>query len=173
MQNVYLKFEGVETLKGQSVSAQGKDQIELLSFSHGVSMSLSSGESSNVSRRHGRANHQDFTVTKFADRTSPILNNYCSGGANIKKATITVYQASETSGKSEPVAFFTYTLDNVIVSSVSVSGGGGDIPIETVTLNYTAITWAYKIQKQEAPGDAASGDVSASWDLAKNEGKAK
>lgn len=173
MQNVYLKFEGAETLKGQSISGQGKEQIELLSFSHGVSMPLSSGEVSNASRLHGRANHQDFTVTKFVDKTTPILNNYCSGGANIKKATITVYQASETGGKSAPIAFFTYTLENVIVSSVSVSGGGGDIPIETVTLNYTAITWAYKKQKQESPGDAASGDVSASWDLTKNEGTGK
>src|SRR5687768_7749910 len=131
MQNIFLKFEGVETLKGQSTSEQGKDQIELLSFSHEVSMPLSAGESSNVSRRQGRANHQDFVVTKYVDKTTPILNNYCSGGSNIQKAIITVYQASETGGKSAPIAFFTYTLENVIVSSVSVGGGGGDLPIET------------------------------------------
>jgi len=168
MQNIFLKFEGADPLKGESTSGDGKDQIELLSFSHGVSMPLSSGEKSNTSRLHGRCYHQDFTVTKYVDKTTPMLNQYCSGGNNITKATITVYQASESQSASAPIDFCTYTMENVIISSVSVGAGGGDLPIETVTLNYTKITWAYKIQKQESPGTAESGTTTASWNLATN-----
>jgi type VI secretion system secreted protein Hcp len=168
MQNIFLKFEGADTLKGESTTTEGKEQIELLSYSHGVSMPLSAGEASNTSRIHGRCNHQDFTVTKYVDQTSPILNQYCSGGNNIQKAIITVYQASESGSDAAPIAFYTYTLENVIISSVSVGAGGGDLPIETVTLNYTKVTWAYKIQKQESPGTGESGDKTASWNLATN-----
>ncbi|NNB90242.1 Hcp family type VI secretion system effector [Corallococcus exiguus] len=167
MQNIYISFPDIKTLAGQSTTEEGKEQIELLSYSHGVSMPLSAGAPSNTSRKHGRCSHQDFTITKYVDTTSPSLNHYCSGGNNLKKAIITIFQASEEDSKSAPVAFFTYELDNVLISSVSVGAGGGDLPIETISLNYTAIKWAYKKQKQDSPG-TASGDVSSSWDLMKN-----
>ncbi|MGO9272637.1 MAG: hypothetical protein ACLQOO_20785 [Terriglobia bacterium] len=47
----------------------------------------------------------------------------------------------------------------MLVSSVSTSSGGGGKPQETVTFNYTAISWAYLQQGAE---------VSAKWDLATN-----
>ena len=42
MNNAFLEIEGI---KGESTSAQGKDMIEILSFSHGVSMPLTAGSS--------------------------------------------------------------------------------------------------------------------------------
>lgn len=53
MQNVFLEIDGI---KGESTSAQGKDMIELLSWSHGVSMPLTHGPS-NTSRASGRCVH--------------------------------------------------------------------------------------------------------------------
>ena len=58
----------------------------------------------------------------------------------------------------------TYTLANSLVSSVSV-GGSGDIPIETVTLNYSAINWEYKSQLTELNQEDT---MPKGWDLAKN-----
>ena len=130
-------------------------------------MPLSAGAPSNTSRRHGRCSHQDFTITKYVDTASPVPQSLLQRGNTLKKAVITIYQASEEDSKSAPVAFFTYDWTDVIIGSVSVGAGGGDLPIETLSLNYTAIKWAYKQQKQDSPG-TASGDVSASWDLEKN-----
>ena len=58
----------------------------------------------------------------------------------------------------------TYTLTNTLVSSVSV-GGSGDIPIETVTLNYSAINWEYHSQKTELSQEET---MPKGWDLATN-----
>jgi type VI secretion system secreted protein Hcp len=61
--------------------------------------------------------------------------------------------------------FMTYTLTNALVSSVSAGGGGGGKPQETVTFNYTAISWDYKLQTAEA---SDSGVGAAKWNLATN-----
>jgi type VI secretion system secreted protein Hcp len=46
-----------------------------------------------------------------------------------------------------------------------VGGGGGGKPQETVTFNYTKISWAYAAQKSDVTD---SGNLSATWNLATN-----
>ncbi len=49
------------------------------------------------------------------------------------------------------ICYMTYIMAKTLVSSISV-GGSGDIPIETVTFNYTKLTWTYITQdKAMAP----------------------
>ena len=57
-------------------------------------------------------------------------------------------------------------MSNVIVSSVSVGGGGGGEPTESLTFNYGKIQWTYTQQKRAdgSPG----GKVPAGWDLEAN-----
>ena len=54
-----------------------------------------------------------------------------------------------------------YTLKNVIISSISVGGGGGARPVENLTLNYTQIKWKYAPQKQ-------GGGAEGGWNLSTN-----
>jgi len=56
-------------------------------------------------------------------------------------------------------------MKNVLISSVSVGGGGGDKPVETVTLNYNAIAWKFTSQKDSI---GQKGVVNGSWNLATN-----
>ena len=129
-------------------------QIELLSFSHGVAMQIT-GDISSGERTSGRPNHQDFTVTKYLDQASPRLNEACCRGENFKSVEITV--ARNDSGAVLPL--MRYTLKNVILSSISIGGGGGDKPVETVTMNYNQIAWDFHSQKQ------------TNWDLGTNSAK--
>jgi type VI secretion system secreted protein Hcp len=165
MQNIYLKITGPD-VKGESASDQGKDLIELLSWSQSVSMPLSSAApGSNVSVKHGRADFSDFTVSKYQDATSPVLFQAVSGGTNYKSVILSQYMADADTGKT--VEYYNVEMEDVIISSISVGAGGGDRPVETLTLHFNKIKWTYTTQTRDA-GSAGKGKVAGGWDLEKN-----
>src|SRR5438270_7973429 len=125
-------------VKGESNLTDFKDKMELLSFSHGVAMQIT-GDISNSERTSGKPNHQDFTITKYLDQSSPKLNESCCKGDNFKSVEVVVAR----NDKGSVLPLIKYTLKNVVLSSVSIGGGGGDKPVETVTLNYNHITWDF------------------------------
>jgi type VI secretion system secreted protein Hcp len=157
-------FMELDGIKGESTAIQGKDKIEILSFSHGVAMPLTSGASSNA-RAHGRCVHQDFTFTKYLDLATPLLNLKCSGGDNIKKMELTVFQADKNDGDN--VLYYKITFTDCILTNVSVSGGSGGRAVETVSFNYRKLQWAYAQQGQPAPA-GKKGTVESGWNLEEN-----
>jgi len=162
MQNIYLKLDGIE---GESTSGQGKGQIELHSWSHGITMPISAGHASGISVKHGRCDHQDLTIVKHMDKTSPTLNLYTSGGNNIKSAVLTVFQADKAD--SDPILYYQIDLTDVLISSIHIHANGMDHPTETVTLHYNSIKWTYATHTKDAPG-GKKGNVATGWDLEAN-----
>jgi type VI secretion system secreted protein Hcp len=149
-----------DAVKGECTLTDYKDKIELLSFSHGVAQQVT-GDASNQKRTSGKPNHQDFTVTKYVDLASCGLIDHCNQAKLLAKVVITVGQ--NDSGKVNP--FLVYTLHNALISSVSVGGGGGGKPQETVTFNYSKIQWDYKLQKTDV---STPGKNEAKWSLETN-----
>src|ERR1700741_940282 len=147
-------------IPGTSTMDKFAQQIELLSFSHGVAMQIT-GDISNTERTSGKPNHPELTATKYLAQSSPKLNEACCKGDNFKSVEVTVGR----NDKGAVIPLIKYTLKNVVLSSVSIGGGGGDKPVETVTLNYNHITWDFTSQK--AAG-AKEGHVPGKWDLALN-----
>ena len=147
-------------IKGESTLTDFPQKIEVLSFSHGVAQQIT-GDQSNQKRTSGKPNHQDFTITKYLDLSSASLIDYCNQAKPI--TTVKLIIGQNENGKVN--AYMTYTLTNALVSSISEGGGGGGKPQETVTFNYTAIAWDYKLQTA-ATGDAGTG--AAKWNLATN-----
>lgn len=148
------------SINGECQLADYNNMIELLSFSHGVAQQIT-GDQSNTKRTSGKPNHQDFTVTKYHDLSSCQLINYCNQAKNIPTAKIVVGQ--NDNGKVTKILI--YELTNALISSVSVGGGGGGKPQETVTFNYTKISWTYAAQKSDVTD---AGNVSAEWNLTTN-----
>ncbi len=145
---------GESTLKGYD----GK--MELLSFSHGVAMQIT-GDLSNTERTSGKPNHQDMTVTKYLDGASPVLNQSCCEGKGFAQVDIIIGR----NDKGTVIELMRYTMKNVIISSVSIGGGGGDKPVETLTLNYNNLAWKFTSQNASF---GQKGVVNGTWNLSTN-----
>jgi len=158
--DTFLKIEGIE---GESTDAKHEKQIEVLSFSHGVSQMASASDSTAGAKSSGRCDHQDFSIVKELDKASPELNLQCCNGTHIKKMTLELCRAT---GEKQP--YMQYVFEGVIVSSVSIGGGGGGIPTESVTFNYSKINWIY-ITTDDKTGKK-TGEIKKWWSLQKNEG---
>jgi type VI secretion system secreted protein Hcp len=145
---------------GESSLTDFVGKMELLSFSHGVAMQIT-GDLSNTERTSGKPNHQDMTVTKYLDAASPVLSQSCCQGKGFGQVDIVI--GRNDSGKV--IELMRYTMKNVLISSISVGGGGGDKPVETVTLNYNDIAWKFTSQKATI---GVNGVVNGTWNLATN-----
>lgn len=160
MFDTYLQLEGVP---GEATDDKHKDWIELTSYSHDMMQPVSSTKSSAGGAASGRTQHGDFVVTKFVDKASPKLYEAVSNGKHFSKAKIEVCRA----GGSQ-VKFLEITLEEVMVSSVSMGSTGGskngeELPTESVHLNYGKIEWTYTQQKRK--DGSGGGNVTAKYDL--------
>lgn len=160
MDVLVMKIDGIE---GEATIEGYEKQIMCQTYSHSVHNHLHT-DVSNVGRAVGRVEHSDFTITKYADKASPLLNFKCCIGANLGTVTFTVLRASGEKAHTPQVI---YSFENAMVSTVAISGGGGDSPVETVSLNYTKINWEVKVQDET---QAEPGSIAAEWDVTLNKG---
>ena len=158
--DVFLQIEGIP---GESTDDEHANWIEVLSYSHGVSQSSAGSRSTGGAASGGRCDHQDFSIVKELDKASSELNLHCSNGKHIKKITLELCRAT---GDKQP--YMKYVLEDVIVSSVSIGGGGGGMPSESVTFNYGKINWVYT--ETDHKTGKKKGEVKKWWDLVANKG---
>ena len=153
----FLKIDGIP---GESKDSKHKDEIDVLSFSWGASNSgtMAFGGGGGA----GKVNMQDFHFTMNLNKATPKLILACASGEHIKKAVLTVRKAGK-----EQHEFLKVTFSDILVSSyqTSGSGGGGEIPMESISLNYTKVEFEYKEQK---PDGTLGGAVKAGWDTKAN-----
>ena len=156
----FLKIDGIP---GESTDEKHKEWIEVLSFSHGVSQMTSGGRSTGGAATGERCDHQDLSIVKSLDKASPTLDLRCCEGKHIEKVTLELCRAA---GKKEK--YMEYKMEKVLITSVSIGGGGGGLPTESVTFNYGKLTWNY-IQLDHETG-ATKGNVEKYWSLIENKG---
>jgi type VI secretion system secreted protein Hcp len=160
--NMHMKITGPD-IKGESTDAGHVDEIELLSFSHGVSRSIGP-RSTAGSGATGHSNHQDVSIAKWIDKSTPEIQKFLCGGQQFGEVTITI---DKTNAQGTVIPYMKYILSNVIISSAQIGGGsGGDLATETVSLNYDKIKWEYTATN--AADGAAAGAVPFTWDVSKN-----
>ncbi|MEQ9400073.1 MAG: type VI secretion system tube protein Hcp [Longimicrobiales bacterium] len=150
----------VTDVKGQTQLDGYADHMELFSYNHGIAQHVTANVS-NTDRTTGRPQHSDFSVSKDVDKASPSLLQGCNEAKVYSEVLITV-------GRNDGgaiVKLFTYKLEDVVISSISVSGGGGGKPVENISLNYARIEWTYYAQKEEG---GAGGNAVAKWDVSLN-----
>ena len=154
--DMFLKLDDV---KGESSDSKHKDEIDVLSWSWGMSQSGTTHQGGGGGA--GKVSVQDLSVTKYVDKSSANLQLSCCNGKHFKEALLTVRKAGEN-----PLEYLKITMKEVIVSAVSTGGSGGEDRLtENVTLNFAEFKTEYTPQKPDGSGDAA---VEAAWNIAEN-----
>jgi len=160
--NIHMKITGPD-VAGESTDAGHANEIELMSFSHGVSRATGPRTTAG-SASTGHSNHADMTIMKYIDKATPELQKAICGGQQFSEIKIVV---DKTNATGTVIPYLIYTLSNVIVSTSQLSGSeGGQLAVESVSLNYDKIKWEYTATN---PTDgAAAGTVPFTWDVGKN-----
>ena len=138
-------FAKIGDIKGESLDDKHKDEIEVLSFSWGVSNSVNIASGGGGAA--GKTTFHDLSFVHNIDKASPVLMQACATGAHLPEATVTQRKAGK--GQQE---FLIVKMNDIIVTGVSHDNS--PTGAETVSLAFAKIDLEYKPQKSDGSLDA-------------------
>jgi type VI secretion system secreted protein Hcp len=154
--DMFLKLKDI---KGESQDQTYKEEIDVLSWSWGMSQSgtthMGSGGGS------GKVSVQDLSITKYVDAASSDLHLCCATGKHIDNGLLVVRKAGD-----KPLEYLKIKMEEIIVTSVSSGGTGSEDRVtEHVTLNFARYQFDYVVQDEKGnPGKKPT----HRFDVAKN-----
>ena len=150
-------FLKVDSIPGESTISGHQNEIEVLSYSTGVSNTGTAAGGSGGAA--GKASFHDLSVTKFVDGTSPQFLLACATGKQLP--TVELFGVRRAKGVLQE--YLTLKLFNVIVTSVSSGGSAGDQrQVESLSFSFSKVE--FTVRKLNSDGDLGSG-VTVTWDL--------
>jgi len=154
---IYMLIPGIN---GDATQNEHVNWIEIDSLQFSITRAIS--DSAGTQNREASApSVSEFTLTKEMDRASPLIFFDAVTGDKGNDVTIHITQTGAST-----VTYVEYKLTNALVSAYSVSSGG-DRPVETLALSFTAIEFKY------TPLDGTGKSINPivkSWDLATQKG---
>jgi type VI secretion system secreted protein Hcp len=151
-------FAKLGDIKGESRDAKHKDEIEVLSFSWGVTNPANPGTGGGAGA--GKPVFQDFSIVHNVDKASPSLMRACATGKHLPEATITQRKAGK--GQQE---YLIIKMNDVIVTGVATGGARSEPALENVSLTFAKVHFEYKPQKPDGTLDSG---VHFKYDLKTN-----
>jgi type VI secretion system secreted protein Hcp len=148
-------------IKGETQDAaqKGASDIDVLAWSWGMSQSGTTHMGPGGGA--GKVNVQDLSFTKYIDSASHALQLHCMNGKHIPKAVLLCRKAG-----GEQKKYIEITMEDVLVTSVSTGGSGGEDRLtENVSLNFAKVSFEYF--KQDSTGETKSAGA-AKYNIAAN-----
>jgi type VI secretion system secreted protein Hcp len=125
---IHLEYDGITG----APSAMHNNHIEISSFQWGMGVAAPPPTGGTP----GRPSLSDVTLTKQTDKyTVPLLKN----SLKTTKVLRAVVYFTDVNASGIAFDYLEMTLRNVLITGYSLSSGG-DIPSESLSLNYTALT---------------------------------
>ena len=140
-------FAKIGDIKGESLDSKHKDEVEVLSFSWGVTNDAAIKTGGGA----GKATFHDLSFVHAIDKASPSLLKACATGSHLKEATITHRKAGK--GQQE---YLIIKMNDVIITGVSLSDSSGGVGSENVTMAFAKVDFEYKPQNSSGSLDAGS-----------------
>jgi type VI secretion system secreted protein Hcp len=141
--DVFLKLGDI---KGESKDSKHVGEIDVLSWSWGVSQTGTMGHGGGGGA--GKANFNDLSIMHAVDKASPVLMTKCATGEHIKEATL----ISRKAGKGQQ-EYLIVKMNDILITSVQPSGSS-EHPMESVSMQFSKIDFEYKPQKEDGSLDA-------------------
>lgn len=138
--DMFLKLSGI---KGESLDAKHKDEIDVLSWSWGTSTGTGKVKHGTVAPQC----IQDLVLTKFVDTSTPQLIMQAVMGQAAKDGTLTVRK----SGSKEQQEYLVLKMTDVLVTSYQTGGSAASdqLLIDQVVLHFSSIEGEYRPQKDD------------------------
>src|SRR5215471_15935834 len=112
-------FIKIGDLKGESKDSKHKDEVDVLSWSWGMSNSGTTHKGGGGGS--GKVNVGDLSFTKYIDFSSPALRRACANGRHYPSALLTLRKAGQ-----HPLEYLKIKMEEVLVTAVSTGGSGGE-----------------------------------------------
>lgn len=155
---ILLKF--ATAINGDSIVDGHEKWITISSLQLGVGRSISTS-GGGADRETSNPSFSELTLTKSTDISSADLFMQAVCGKSLGKAEIHFLQTGGADKKQQ--VYMKIELTDAIVSSYSASSGG-DRPSESISLNFTQISYQY----DAFSGDKVTTGTAKKWDLTKN-----
>jgi type VI secretion system secreted protein Hcp len=154
---LFLKLDGI---KGESTDVKHKDEIDIESFSWGVSHPVVAGPGGGA----GAVSKPVFPDVTFVARqsvASPALFLACAQGKHIATAVLTARRQGKVG-----LDYYTITFSDIVVTAFhEVGSDGADDVSESISFTYGKIKLEYHRQNTTGALGAA---VTAGWNLTTN-----
>jgi|SRR5579872_1295200 len=150
--DMFLKLDGIP---GESSDDKHKGEIEVLSFSWGVTQTTTS--SSGGGGGAGKAQVSAFSIVKQLDKSSPLFFEKACGGGNVGTGLFTL------TDRATGLGFYKVRFDDVLISSVQPAASAGQTtPMESISFNFTKVEISAAGQKGDFATETACGSTPTS-----------
>jgi type VI secretion system secreted protein Hcp len=148
-------------IPGESQDQTHRDQVDVLAWSWGMSNSGTTHVGGGGGA--GKPSFQDISLTKYVDKSSPLLMLRSANGTHIPKATLYVRKAGQTT-----IECIKIVMTDVLVTSVSTGGSSGEDRLtENISLNFAKMEFDYVPTNTSGSADKA---IIFKWDISNNTG---
>lgn len=146
----FLKIDGID---GESTDIRHKGEIEIESWSWGVSQSTAA---SGGGARAGKPCVAPMSFSKLVDKATPLLMANAASGMVIPRAILVGRKA----GSEGPAEYLKYDLKNVYVTSYQSGGSSSSTPSDQFSLNFSSLTVSVRPQDDKGGlGTAVSATI--------------
>ncbi len=154
--DAFLKIEGPD-VKGDSQVDGYEGEIEILSFSWGVSNPNTIGRISGAGGGSGKVTVSDFSVGKRIDKASPklfrsavVADHFLDPDDDGDSVPIRLMMTYTPEGSDASVEVLSMELNNAVISELHAEwrkSGGDDSPMETVSFTFGQVKVNYSEQE--------------------------
>jgi type VI secretion system secreted protein Hcp len=145
-----------DTIKGNCTITGYTDKIIVHSFSHNAYLPMGS-DAGNTERTLGRPVLSEMSFSKSSDLSTTEMFKACTQGTKIGTAKLNIGRVEN----GVYMNFMTYEMTNAMISQMSSAGGGG-IPNDSFSINFTKIKADFTQQQTDS---TAKGTGTWNWNL--------